>query len=48
MRLWTVTLGKGGSGTFSIEINAATPDEARNTAKQQYPNYRVQSVRAVY
>jgi len=43
MRLWKVTLGKGGSGTFSIEINAATPDEARRNAEHQNPGYRAQS-----
>lgn len=48
MQLYQVKLGKGGSGVFWLDIRAATPDEARNTAKQQYPNYRVQSVRAVY
>ena len=48
MRTFAVTLGKGGSGTFTIEINAATPDEARRIAEHQYPGYRAQSVRNVY
>lgn len=45
MRLWTVTLGKGGSGTISIDVYAATPDEARENAKHMYPGYRAQSCR---
>lgn len=48
MRKFSVTLGKGGSGTFAIEINAATPDEAKRIAEAQYPGYRAQSVRNVY
>ncbi len=43
-----MTLGKGGSGTFSIEVFAASPDEAREIAEGQYPGYRAQSVRNVY
>lgn len=47
MRKYAVTLGKGGSGTFTIEVYAASPDEARRTAAAQYPGYRAQAVRNV-
>lgn len=48
MRTFDVTLGKGGSGTMTIEVRAATPDEARRIAEHMYPGYRAQSVRNVY
>lgn len=48
MRKYEVTLGKGGSGTFKIEVNAASPDEARRIAENQYPGYNAQAVRNVH
>lgn len=48
MQLYEVTIGKGGSGTFKLQIHAQTPDQARTIAESQYPGYRAQAVRAVY
>lgn len=47
MRKYSVTLGKGGSGTFTIEVHAVSPDEARRIAEHQYPGYNAQAVRNV-
>lgn len=47
MQLFEVTLGKGGSGTFKLPINAQTPDEARRIAEGQYPGYNAQAVKTV-
>lgn len=48
MQEYEVTLGKGGSGTFSVFIHASTPDQARRSAEAQNPGCRAQSCRAVY
>lgn len=48
MNSYEVTLGKGGSPTFKIELRAATPDEARRIAQHQYPGYKAQAVRNVH
>ena len=48
MASWEVTMGRGGSGTFKVVVNASTPDEARRTAQAQNPEYKAQAVRRLY
>lgn len=48
MQTYEVTLGKGGSGTIKIPVQAQTPDQAKKIAEHQYPDYRAQSARAVF
>lgn len=47
MGRYQVTLGRagGGSGTFTVEVSASTPDEARRIAAAQYIGYVAQGVR---
>lgn len=49
MALFQVKLSRqgGGSGVFTVEVNSATPDEARRQAEHQNPGYVAQSVRRV-
>ena len=49
MPRYEVTLGRagGGSGTFTVEVHASTPDQARRAAVAQNPGYVAQSVRRV-
>lgn len=48
MQKFIVKVGSpgGGSGTFEVEINAPTPDKARDFVEHQYPGMVAQSVRA--
>ncbi len=48
MRKYEVTLGKGNSGKFKIEVYAQSPDDARRIAEAQYFGYNAQSVKTVY
>ena len=48
MAKFEVSLGRGGSSTFKVQVNAATPDEARKVAEHQNPSYVAQAVRQVY
>lgn len=45
MNTYAVTVGRGGSGTFVVIVNALTSDMARNTATSQYPGYSAQSMK---
>lgn len=49
MARYEVRLGKagGGSGTMLVEVNAATPDEARRIAQAQYLGYVAHAVRRI-
>lgn len=46
MARYSVKVGRrgGGSGTFVVEVNAASPDDARRIIAAQYPDYVAQSV----
>jgi hypothetical protein len=43
---FVVTLSRpgGGSGTFKVQVQASTPDEARRIAEHQNMGYRAQAV----
>lgn len=47
MAKFEVTMGRpgGGSGTFTVQVHAATPDEARRIAMSQNTGYSAQAVR---
>ena len=49
MQLYEVKLGRpgGGSGTFSVRVNASTPDGARAAAEAQNPGMKAQAVKSV-
>ena len=48
MARWEVTMGRGGSGTFKVQVHAGTPDEARRAAEAQNPGYNAQAVRRLH
>lgn len=47
MQLFEVTMGKGGSGTFKVQVNAQSPDGARRAAEAQNPEFKAQAVKPV-
>jgi hypothetical protein len=49
MRAYRVTLGRpgGGSATFTVAVNAATPDIARAIAEAQNAPYRAHAVKGL-
>jgi hypothetical protein len=47
MQLFEVTMGGkgGGTGTFKVQVNASTPEQAKRAAEAQNPEFKAQAVK---